>query len=100
MLLFWVSKSLNYIDSPVVGLSFSTFICTWVYLRHYLNLRIIFSLFTEFRTVGPYELGWDTQQYKCLYSNGVTFVLAYASDPQHLLAVPPSAQCISVRRAR
>lgn len=59
----------------MVGLSFGTSICTWVYLRHYLNLHIILSLFTEFRTVGPYELDWDTQQYKCLYSNVITFGL-------------------------
>lgn len=59
----------------MVGLTFGISIGIWVYLRHYLNLRIIFSLFTEFRTVGPYELDWDTQQYKCLYSNVITFGL-------------------------
>jgi acyl-CoA-dependent ceramide synthase len=30
-----------------------------------LNLRIIWSEFNEFKTVGPYELDWETQQYKC-----------------------------------
>lgn len=34
-------------------------------MRHYLNLRILFSLFNEFQTVGPYELNWETGQYKC-----------------------------------
>lgn len=47
-------------------------------MRHYLNLRIIFSLLTEFRTVGPYELNWETQQYKCLLSNIVAFGLLAA----------------------
>lgn len=47
----------------------------WIYLRHYTNLRIIFSLFTEFKTVGPYEVNWETQQYKCLLSNVITFAL-------------------------
>lgn len=47
----------------------------WIYLRHYLNLHIILSLFTEFQTVGPYELNWETQQYKCWISNVITFGL-------------------------
>ena len=44
----------------------------WIYLRHYLNLRILYSLFTEFRTVGPFELNWETGQYKCLLSQVIT----------------------------
>lgn len=47
----------------------------WVYLRHFLNLRVLYSLLTEFRTVGPYELNWETQQYKCWISNIITFAL-------------------------
>lgn len=49
--------------------------CAWVYLRHYLNLRILISLFTEFKTVGPYELNWETQQYKCTLSFVITLSL-------------------------
>lgn len=49
--------------------------CIWAYLRHYLNLRIIWSLFTEFKTVGPYELNWETQQYKCDMSFVITLAL-------------------------
>jgi acyl-CoA-dependent ceramide synthase len=49
--------------------------CVWIYLRHYLNLRILFSLFTEFKTVGPYELNWETQQYKCTISFVITLAL-------------------------
>jgi acyl-CoA-dependent ceramide synthase len=48
---------------------------SWIYLRHVLNLRILYSLLTEFRTVGPYELNWETQQYKCWISNIITFSL-------------------------
>jgi acyl-CoA-dependent ceramide synthase len=54
---------------------FATSIGAWVYLRHVLNLRILYSLLTEFRTVGPYELNWETQQYKCWVSNIITFGL-------------------------
>ncbi|RYP69092.1 hypothetical protein DL771_006323 [Monosporascus sp. 5C6A] len=73
-----VSKSLNYIRSPIVGPFYGVFICVWTYLRHYQNLRIIASLLTEFRSVGPYELNWETEQYKCLLSNVITFVLLAA----------------------
>lgn len=44
-------------------------------MRHYLNLKIIWSLLTEFQTVGPFELNWDTQQYKCRLSQYITFAL-------------------------
>ncbi|XXH01574.1 hypothetical protein Hte_007934 [Hypoxylon texense] len=70
-----VSKSLNYIDSPLQGYSFGLCIWMWMYLRHYINLRIIYSLFNEFRTVGPYELDWETEQFKGPLSNVVTFTL-------------------------
>lgn len=49
--------------------------CVWAYLRHYLNLKIIWSILTTFKTVGPYELNWDTQQYKCWISQYITFAL-------------------------
>lgn len=49
--------------------------CSWTYLRHYLNLRILYSLFTEFQTVGPYELNWETGQYKCDLAFWITLTL-------------------------
>ncbi|KAL7810640.1 TLC domain-containing protein [Trichoderma gracile] len=70
-----LSKSLHYIDSPLVVPVYVCNILVWCYLRHYINLRILYSVLTEFRTVGPYELDWDTQQYKCWISNGITFAL-------------------------
>lgn len=47
-------------------------VISWIYLRHVLNLRILYSTLTEFRAVGPYELDWEAQQYKCWFSNLVT----------------------------
>lgn len=69
------SKTLNYLDSVLVEPWFVLFMGMWIYLRHFLNLRIIFSLFTEFKTVGPYELNWETQQYKCSLSFWITLSL-------------------------
>ncbi|KAI5864619.1 longevity assurance proteins LAG1/LAC1 [Durotheca rogersii] len=69
------SKTLNYIDHPLVGPYFFFFMCSWIYLRHYLNLRILYSLFNEFKTVGPYELNWETQQYKCDMAFYITLTL-------------------------
>lgn len=54
---------------------FTIFIGVWIYLRHYINLHILWATLTEFHTVGPYELNWETQQYKCLLSQVITFTL-------------------------
>jgi len=69
------SKCLNYIDSPIVGPYFFVFMCVWGYTRHYINLKIIWSILTTFKTVGPFELNWETQQYKCWISQYITFAL-------------------------
>jgi acyl-CoA-dependent ceramide synthase len=69
------SKILNYIDSPIVGPYFFVFMCVWGYTRHFLNLKILYSILTTFRTVGPFELNWETQQYKCWISQYITFAL-------------------------
>ncbi|KAJ4370196.1 sphingosine N-acyltransferase lag1 [Didymella sp. IMI 355093] len=69
------SKILNYVDSPIVGPYFFVFMCVWGYLRHFINLKILYSILTEFRTVGPFELNWETQQYKCWISQYITFAL-------------------------
>ena len=69
------SKTLNYVDSIVVGPYFVLFMGVWIYLRHYINLRILWATLTEFKTVGPYELNWETQQYKCWISQIITFSL-------------------------
>ncbi|KAK7908329.1 longevity assurance proteins LAG1/LAC1 [Apiospora marii] len=69
------SKTMNYLDSIFMGPYFALFMGMWIYLRHYLNLKILFSLFTEFRTVGPYEMDWEAGQFKCLLSNVITGTL-------------------------
>ncbi|TAQ88677.1 hypothetical protein B7494_g3012 [Chlorociboria aeruginascens] len=78
------SKSLNYIASPLEGPAFGICICVWIYLRHYLNLSIILSLFTEFKTIGPYQLDWQTEQYKCLLSNVIALGLLVALQALNL----------------
>ncbi|OKL56092.1 hypothetical protein UA08_08781 [Talaromyces atroroseus] len=71
-----VGKSLQYANSPLASPAFAICVTAWIYLRHYLNLRILYSLLGgEFRTIGPYELDWETEQYKCWISNIITFVL-------------------------
>ena len=69
------SKTLNYLDSSVTGPYFVLFAGVWTYLRHFLNLRIIWATLTEFSEVGPFELNWETQQYKCWISQYITFAL-------------------------
>ena len=78
------SKCLNYLSHPWTGPYFATFMLIWAYLRHFLNLKLLYSLFpfslgfgtpNQFATVGPYDLNWETQQYKCWISHIITFFL-------------------------
>ncbi|RAH69129.1 TLC domain-containing protein [Aspergillus aculeatinus CBS 121060] len=69
------SKTLNYLDHWITAPYFGMFVGMWIYLRHYLNLKILWAVLTEFRTVGPFELNWETQQYKCWISQYITFAL-------------------------
>ncbi|KAF2179728.1 longevity assurance proteins LAG1/LAC1 [Zopfia rhizophila CBS 207.26] len=78
------SKILSYLDSILVGPYYFTFLCIWAYLRHYLNLKILYSVLTEFPTVGPFELNWETQQYKCWISQAITFALLAALQALNL----------------
>jgi len=70
-----VSKDLNYLDSPLVGPWFILFVGVWIYLRHYINLKILWTVLTEFRTVGDFTLNFATQQYKCWISLPIVFIL-------------------------
>lgn len=72
------SKTLNYLDSPVTGPFFVVFVLIWIYFRHYINVKILWSVLTEFRTIGEWELNWDTQQYKCWISQPIVFGLIFA----------------------
>ncbi|KAH7326426.1 TLC domain-containing protein [Stachybotrys elegans] len=78
------SKVLNYLDHWSTGPYFFVFMCTWIYLRHYINLKIIWSLFTEFRTIGPFELDWDAGQFKCRLSQVITASLLSALQALNL----------------
>lgn len=49
-----------------------------MYLRHYINLKILASVLTEFRTIGPYVLDWEAEQFKSGLSNVITFMLLAA----------------------
>ncbi|KAL4996073.1 TLC domain-containing protein [Aspergillus recurvatus] len=69
------SKTLNYLDAYITAPYFGLFVCVWIYLRHFLNLKFLWAVLTEFRTVGPFELNWETQQYKCWISQYITFAL-------------------------
>ncbi|KAK9451107.1 TLC domain-containing protein [Limtongia smithiae] len=70
-----MSKTLNYLNYQFIGPFFGFFMVVWIYTRHYLSLRILWSVATEFRTVGDFQLNWDTQQYKCWISQYITFAL-------------------------
>ncbi|EDO19518.1 hypothetical protein Kpol_1018p49 [Vanderwaltozyma polyspora DSM 70294] len=72
------SKTLNYLDSNLTQVTFISFVFSWVYLRHYVNLKILWSVLTEFRTVGQYTLNFATQQYKCWISLPIVFILISA----------------------
>ncbi|KAL8381859.1 hypothetical protein RB595_005890 [Gaeumannomyces hyphopodioides] len=73
-----MSKSLNYIGSPLQIPCFAVNIATWIYLRHYINIRILYSILTEFQTVGPFQLDWQAGQYKCRTSQVIIFGLLAA----------------------
>lgn len=72
-----LSKSLNYVESKAQGWSFGLCIVMWIYLRHYINLRILYSMLPggEFSTVGPYVMDWEAGQYKSPLANVITFSL-------------------------
>lgn len=70
-----LSKVLNYLESIFITPVFLLFIGTWIYLRHYINLKILYSLIWEFQEVGPYVLDFAEQQYKCWISRPIIFLL-------------------------
>jgi acyl-CoA-dependent ceramide synthase len=73
-----ISKSLNYLSHPAQSPAFALCIAAWIYLRHYLNLGILYSIATEYSVVGPFELDWDAQAYKCRVAQVGTFALLAA----------------------
>lgn len=68
----------------MVGPYYLWFVGMWIYLRHYLNIRILWSLLTEFKTIGPFELNWATGQYKCWISQYLATILLSALQALNL----------------
>lgn len=69
---------LKYLDSSILAPYYALFMASWIYMRHYLNLRIIYSLFTDFKTVGPYHLDWAAGYFKCEIAFYITLFLLSA----------------------
>ncbi|KAH3899812.1 probable Sphingosine N-acyltransferase LAG1 [Saccharomycodes ludwigii] len=73
-----LSKVLNYLNSVYTPIFYIFFVISWIYLRHIINLKILWSVLTEFRTEGNYVLNFATQQYKCWISLPIVFALIFA----------------------
>jgi acyl-CoA-dependent ceramide synthase len=73
-----MSKTLNYVGSFLEVPFFIVFMFVWIYTRHYLNLKILWSVLTEYLTVGPSILDFKSQQYKCWISQPMVFTLIFA----------------------
>ncbi|KAL6721729.1 sphingosine N-acyltransferase lag1 [Lecanora helva] len=78
------SKSLSYVDSSYITPYFTFFMGIWIYLRHYCNIVILYATLTTFKDVGPFDLNWETQQYKCWISQYITFSLLAALQGMNL----------------
>ncbi|KAK4221657.1 putative sphingosine N-acyltransferase-like protein [Podospora fimiseda] len=73
-----VAKSLNYMESGLQGYAFGVCVLVWIYLRHWINGRILWSMLPggEFETVGPeYKMDWEREMFKGPVANAVTFGL-------------------------
>ncbi|CAI2019062.1 hypothetical protein SEUBUCD646_0H00560 [Saccharomyces eubayanus] len=70
-----LSKVLNYLNSMFTPVVFGLFVSFWIYLRHFVNIKILWSVMTEFRHEGSYVLNYATQQYKCWISLPIILVL-------------------------
>jgi len=73
-----VSKSLNYLDHPAQSYSFALCIAVWIYLRHYLNIGILYAIAAEDSDIGLFYLDAATGQYQCRYVQLGTFALLAA----------------------
>ena len=73
-----MSKTLNYVNSPMEVPFFALFMVIWIYTRHWLNLKILWSVIFEYSQIGPSILDFKTQQYKCWISQPMVFTLIMA----------------------
>ncbi|EAQ83670.1 hypothetical protein CHGG_10074 [Chaetomium globosum CBS 148.51] len=72
-------------DLFLAAVTFALCIAAWIYLRHYLNLTILYSLATEYAVVGPLALDWAAQEYKCRGAQAATFALLAALQGLNLV---------------
>ncbi|GAA5829344.1 hypothetical protein JCM11251_005014 [Rhodosporidiobolus azoricus] len=57
------SKCLNYLNFQRISeLTFVIFIGVWHYMRHYLNILILYSILTEFDLIPAYAGSWNAEQ--------------------------------------
>jgi len=57
------SKLLNYIQwERAKVVSFAVFVCIWTYFRHYLNLVILWSVWTEFDLTPEHAQQWVPEE--------------------------------------
>ncbi|KZT20364.1 longevity assurance proteins LAG1/LAC1, partial [Neolentinus lepideus HHB14362 ss-1] len=56
------SKLLNYLQSRYKIVSFVVFVAVWTYFRHYLNLVILWSVYSEFDLMPESSKHWDPLQ--------------------------------------
>ncbi|KZV72108.1 longevity assurance proteins LAG1/LAC1 [Peniophora sp. CONT] len=60
---FAFSKLLNYLDFKITkNISFIVFLCVWTYFRHYLNLVMLWSVYTEFETIPDSSKRWVPEE--------------------------------------
>jgi very-long-chain ceramide synthase len=86
-----VSSNLHTITTPVLAplaTGFSTLFPETTSLLSAAYIRIAASLpvsgVSQFASIGPYTLNWDTQQYKCSLSQWITFLLLTALQAVNL----------------
>ncbi|BEI81962.1 hypothetical protein CcaverHIS002_0211220 [Cutaneotrichosporon cavernicola] len=48
------AKCVNYVNEAWSSPPFAVFVCVWTYLRHYLNIKILYSVYTQFDLI-PWE---------------------------------------------
>jgi len=56
-----LSKLFNYLQLSMKVPSFAIFVCVWSYFRHYLNLRIIVSVWSEFSLMPEISKQWKRE---------------------------------------
>ncbi|ORY54752.1 TLC domain-domain-containing protein [Leucosporidium creatinivorum] len=58
-----LSKCLNYLDLQHTSeVSFVFFLCVWHYMRHYLNIRILFSVWNEYDLIPEIYRTWSAPE--------------------------------------